>query len=360
MTTGTPGTNGPRDPNATDGTRAEDAARPEDAAAHASRWYRDFAEHEAPGNSPLYGALAAGVADDPELIDRLATMPRIKRQPNILFGAVRFLDGPIDTWPAFREWTLAHWDRVAAVMTERRTQTNEVGRCAALLPVLAALPQPLALIEVGASAGLCLQPDRYRYRYRDADGELPPIGPVESPVVLDCGLSGPVPVPKEPPAVAWRAGIDLNPLNPADPDDARWLTSLVWPGEWQRPRAERLAAALRVAAADPPPVLRGDLNETVAGLIDRVPLGTTPVVFHSAVLMYLDRAGRDAFARTVLDSPAHWLCNESPGVYPDHAEGVPPVPEGIAGETRSPFLLALDGRPIAWTAPHGQFAHWLG
>lgn len=50
-------------------------------------------------------------------------------------------------------------------MRTRRTQTNEVARCALLLPVLTRLPAPLALIEVGAAAGLGLRLDRWAYRY---------------------------------------------------------------------------------------------------------------------------------------------------------------------------------------------------
>ncbi|MFE1255308.1 DUF2332 family protein, partial [Streptomyces fungicidicus] len=65
----------------------------------------------------------------------------------------------------FLTWVVRHWGQVSSLMLARMTQTNESARCATLLPVLAALPQPLALIEVGASAGLCLYPDRYRYRY---------------------------------------------------------------------------------------------------------------------------------------------------------------------------------------------------
>jgi hypothetical protein len=57
-------------------------------------------------------------------------------------------------------------------MRRRRTQTNEVGRCAVLLPALAELPEPLALLEVGASAGLNLLPDRYSYEYLHPDGAV--------------------------------------------------------------------------------------------------------------------------------------------------------------------------------------------
>ena len=67
----------------------------------------------------------------------------------------------------------------------RSTKTNEPRRCAGLLPVLAGIAGPLALLEVGASAGLCLYPDRYSYSY---DG-LPPLHPADgpSPVLLEAG-----------------------------------------------------------------------------------------------------------------------------------------------------------------------------
>ena len=60
----------------------------------------------------------------------------------------------------------------------------------------------------------------------------------------------------------WRAGIDLNPLDVADPDDVHWLSCLVWPGEGDR--AERLAAAIELARQDPPPLVRGDLVDRLA------------------------------------------------------------------------------------------------
>src|SRR3954468_185888 len=142
--------------------------------------YRRFAEDEAHGRSPLYGELPRGVAADDEILDLLLSLPRLKRQPNLLFAAARHLLGTPDGWSRFRRGVMQRKDALRTLMLMRSTQTNEPGRCAALLPVLTRLPQPLALLEVGASAGLCLLPDRYGYDYGEGrlmsaqrDVELP-------------------------------------------------------------------------------------------------------------------------------------------------------------------------------------------
>ena len=127
--------------------------------------YRRFAEAEARGRSPLYEELSYGVAADPDVIGFLAQLPLEKRQPNLLLAAVRLLFGVAHDYCEFRRRVLDNRDAVHALMRARSTQTNEPGRCATLLPVLARLPQPLALLEVGASAGLCLLPDFYAYDY---------------------------------------------------------------------------------------------------------------------------------------------------------------------------------------------------
>ncbi|MFE6050963.1 DUF2332 domain-containing protein [Kitasatospora sp. NPDC056446] len=326
--------------------------------------YRAFAEREARGNSAIYQDLAEHVAGDDRLRTLLDGLPAAKRQPNLLFGAVRHLGGPVtEGWPAFRDWVAAHWAEASATMLERRTQTNEAGRCATLLPLLAALPQPLALIEVGASAGLCLYPDRYRYRYRhlSADGTGAPateFGAVTSPVTLDCAVSGPVPLPaslrERLPEVVWRAGIDLNPLDVRAEEDVRWLESLVWPE--QTHRLDRLRGAVRVARAEPPLLVRGDLNAAVRELVAQVPAGATPVVFHSAVLAYLPPEAREEFAVTVRELPGHWISNEAVSVLPAVARRLPrPAPAGSGL-----FALALDERPVAFTGPHGQSLDWFG
>ena len=308
-------------------------------------WYLDFAA-EARGNSAVYERLALAVADDAELIRRLDGLPEPKRQPNLLFGATRYLGGPVDDPTRFHEWMVEHWDEVADVMRQRRTQTNEAGRCAVLLPVLARLPQPLALLEVGASAGLCLYPDRYRYRYGDHV-----CGPEDATVALDCVVNGPVPLPTAMPTVVSRAGLDLNPLNASDEGDVRWLEALVWPE--QEYRRERLRAAAAIARADPPLLVRGDLLDDLAALAAQAPAGATLVVFHSSVVTYVPDRVRTAFVELVSGLPGHWISNEGTRVLPGTA---PPEVEPLPGMMG---LLALDGRPLAFTAAHGQALQWF-
>ncbi|MEV6488056.1 DUF2332 domain-containing protein [Actinoplanes sp. NPDC051633] len=299
--------------------------------------YREFGSVDARGVSPLYERLSLAVAEDPEVLALIEALPPRSRQPNLLFGAVRLLGGPVGDWPSFRSFVLAEWPLIAAEMRVRVTQTNEAGRCAVLLPVLAALPQPLALIEVGASAGLCLYPDRYSYRYGSVE-----LGAGEP--VLDCSTDG-VPLPDSRPEVVWRAGLDLNPLDVTAEDDVAWLDALIWP-EHEHRRA-RLRAAAKIAAADPPLLVKGDLVDDLPALAARAPAGATLVVFHSSVLYLVPADRRARFTERVRTLPGHWIANESPAVlpYPD----LPPPPSDLAHN-----VLALDGEPQYWTRGHGQ------
>jgi len=190
--------------------------------------YRRFTDREARGRSPLYEALARGVADDADVLACLAGLPRPKRQPNLLLAATRHVAGVPRDWPEFKGTALARWDEIRAVILRRSTQTNEPGRCATLLPVLARLRQPVALIEVGASAGLCLLPDRYGYDYGTRRRLRPARGADDAPV-FPCEADAATPLPKALPRVAWRRGLDLNPLDIGDADQMAWLETLVWP-----------------------------------------------------------------------------------------------------------------------------------
>ncbi len=307
----------------------------------AAEQYRLMARDAFAGVSPSYEAVALAIAGDDEILARLDAWPHPKRQPNLLLGAVRLLGGPVDDPAAFLDWTRAHWSDVADVVMTHRTQTNEARRCATLLPTLAAVPGPLALIEVGASAGLCLLPDRYAYRYETAAGVVD-IG--RSALTLTCEVTGDVDLPTVVPEVVWRRGLDLHPLDASDDGDARWLQALVWPEQVER--FEILRTALAIARDDPPTVVQGDLLTDLAPLVREAPVDATVVLFHSAVLAYLARDDRQAFVDSVrtFGRDVVWVSNESPGIVVD-ADG-----SGHRGR----FLLARDGVPVGWTGQHGH------
>jgi hypothetical protein len=329
--------------------------------------YRDMAR-DVRAVSPSYERICVGVASDSELIARLDTLPAPKRQPNLLLAAVRYLAGdagrpsgdgagPVGSYDAFRAFVLERWVAVSATMRARRTQTNEARRCATLLPALAAITGPIALLEVGASAGLCLYPDRYAYRY-DAGAVLG-----ASQLVLDCRTAGDVPLPGRLPDVAWRAGLDLNPLNVRVDDDVAWLRSLIWPEEVER--FGILDRAVGIARAEPARIVRGDLLSDLGSVAADAPADATLVIFHSAVLAYLAEdqrlAFRAAIGRLAARRTTVWLSNEGPGVVaelpvPDGPVPSPPAAPFSAGG--APFVLARDGVPLATAGPHGDWIVW--
>ena len=302
------------------------AGRRADAPRPTSRW---------PRRSPTIDAV----------LDFLFALPRPKRQPSLLFAAARYLLGAPPDIAALRTLIQRSGAELSRVMLARRTQTNEPARCATLLPALARLPGPLALIEVGASAGLTLLFDQYSYDY---DGHRL-AGCDPGAPTLRCTVHGPVPLPARLPDIAWRAGLDLNPLDVARDNDVRWLSCLVWPGE--SGREERLAAAIASGRRNPPPVYRGDLLTDLPALAAQAPTEATLVIFHSAVLAYVAPDDRERFARTVRDLAAVWLSNEAPGVVP----GLPCTRfrEGM-------FVLGHGGRtPLALADGHGTWLRWL-
>jgi len=307
--------------------------------------YREFARLEAHGRSPAYEALAESAADDPVILRFLSTLPPEKRQPNLLFAAARYLLGAPAGIAQLRTLVSQGSAELSEQMLARRTQTNEPARCTALVPALAQLPPPLALLEVGASAGLTLLADRYSYDY----GGHRIAGRDPQAPTLRCAPRGPVPLPEQLPQVIWRAGLDINPLDVNNDDDVRWLNCLLWPGEGDR--EQRLAAAIATARRDPPVVHRGDLLDDLPALAAQAPAGATLVVYHTSVLSYVSVDRRRQFAAVVAELGAVWLSNESPQVIPDLP--VPPY-EG------SPSVLARDGRTaLAFTDGHGTWLHWL-
>jgi hypothetical protein len=334
-------------------------------------WYRRFAEAPTPGQSALYRSWALGVADDQQLLRLLCELPREKRQPHLVFAVSRLLGAPEGSFARWREWMLGHWPQVRAAAQVRSTQTNEPGRCAAILPLLAQIEGPIALLEIGASAGLCLYPDRYSYEYVDAGQDTSATGTVHridpddgpSEVLLRCEVTGDAPttLPNAMPQIVWRAGIDLDPLDVADVADLRWLQMLVGPE--QHDRRARITAAAEIVRRDPPllykrDVAKGDVAAELAALTATAPAGSTLVVLVVGVLVYLSAQQRADFTAALAElaaQGARWISLEDPAVFPAMAEALERHPAPAPGL----FPLALDGTPMAWCGPHGQSIAWM-
>lgn len=318
--------------------------------------YEEFADY-AEESSPTFAAWARRVAGDREVIAWLSSLPQIKRQPNLVFAAARRhgvrAPGPYE---GLRRALLADGGAIRGTILSRATQTNEAGRLATLVPAFAAIAgeRPVALIEIGASAGLCLLPDRWGYRWHTPAG-VRRVPPPEGGGTLSCDVTGPAPLPVRQPVVAWRTGLDVSPLDVRDDDQMGWLETLVWPEEDDR-RAQ-LRTAIQLARRDPPPLVRGDLRHDLDGLIERARAeapGAIVIVFHTAVAMYLDPDDRavfaDAMRARVAGGRCHWVSSEAPDVVPGvDGDGVP------AGR----LALAIDGELAAAAHQHGRSLDWV-
>ncbi len=222
-----------------------------------------------------------------------------------------------DPWPAFRDVVAANVDELRGLM-ERGLQTNEVGRCRALvggfLTVARESGLPLRLLEVGASAGLNLRWDRYRY---EAGGEA--WGDAGSPVRILGGFADRVPRLDGDVQVTSREGCDLAPVDPTSEDDKLWLRASLWPDQTER--QQLLEGALQIAAAVPAQVVSADAATWLGEKLAEPAEGTATVVYHSIVMRYLTTDGRRevteiierAGQRASRSAPLAWLSLEGPG-----------------------------------------------
>ncbi|MDT0158543.1 DUF2332 domain-containing protein [Microbacterium sp. ARD32] len=305
-----------------------------------------FASREAPGRSAVYAEWAAGVAADAEVRVVLARIPPAHRQPPLVFAVTRLLGAPVGGYPEWREFVLARADEVVAECERRIVQANEPLRLAALLPALSRIDGPIALLELGAAAGLCLYPDRYSYRFIAADGvERARLDPVDGPsrVVLTSTVRGALP-PLRVPRVIRRAGVDLAPLDVRDGGHRAWIDAQIWPGEHER--AARISAAAGIVASDPPLLLTGDAVNALDELLATVPAGTTPVITTPGVLVHLPRAARERMIAGIRSSGARWVTIDPVRLH-----------EGWSGPEEA-FAVGLDGVQVADADPLGRWWEW--
>lgn len=295
-------------------------------------YWRRFAADAAKDNDcPLYEHLSLAIADDPAM--QAVTLPARLGQPpaNILFGAVHFvLLGGVDhalrryyphllkpgeteqaigseTYAVFQDFVAHNRDVLDPLIARRVTNTNEVRRCSYLragyVEIASRAARPLHMIEIGPSAGLNMNWDRYGYEYIHADGRSLKGGPA-STLIIDSAWRGavPPPVPASPPQVAARIGLEMNPVDLSSEADRRWLLALLWPGRTDR--IERMRKALAIAEVHVPPIRSGDALVNLPEELGQVMDGTAAVVVHSMVTYQWHEEMR-ARLETILTEASH-------------------------------------------------------
>lgn len=338
-------------------------------------WFAVSACH---GYSPLYERIAASVAADPEILELVREAPPGAHLPPALLGAVHYvlLDGfehPLadvyagrsdaDPVPLFAEVCRLRRHDIARLLATRTVQTNDCGRSAVIGPALtwlaARLRRPLALVDVGTSAGLNLLCHRYRLDY----GPLGATGPADSTVHVPCTVvAGRPPIAPELPPLAARVGIDRSPIDVTDPSDARWLLACVWPDTG---RMGRTRAAIELARRDPPDVRTGDAVEALPAVLGELPEGSAAVVTTTWAYSYFSLDQRSAFqdllAAEARRRPLAWLVADGAGVVPDFDGVAAPDDDGTEADVLGTVLFDPDPGParlLGLVRHHGQWLDW--
>jgi hypothetical protein len=297
--------------------------------------YRHFGEVDAAETSSLYERVAVALSASEEALGAIAAAPAPKRHPRVILAALHDLalagrapalaaayaagDGDAAASAAV-DTLVGMTDSVAAIAVRRPTRTNQTGHCAVLYPAIAEAARrvgarAVGLIDVGGSAGLNLNVDRVGITYSNGRS----LGDPSSPVQLSASIVGDRPIPTQAlPEVVARVGVDLDPIDVTDADDARWLRACVWPD--QPEQLARLEAELALAATAPPLLLGGDPVEVVPDALARVPTDALAVVITTWALSRFPPERRLRFLHRLDEAAAGravaWVSAEGVGVAP--------------------------------------------
>ncbi|GAA5033547.1 DUF2332 domain-containing protein [Terrabacter aeriphilus] len=367
-----------------------------DRLARIRRRFGEFATEYA--ELPLYAALCRQLSEDDDAASLLLSARSGQARPVLWLAAVHDLvlkhpDSPAaqwypsvvgsgaipegDPWPDVRQFALAHRAELEACIATHGTQTNEVNRSVyvalGLALAVADVPdRPVALLELGASAGLLLGVGRYAVELTTADGREGSrpvlLGDPGSTVrgsgvdrhgvarrLVDHGVGLP--------RVVARVGLDLAPVDVADDDAVRWLEACLWPDV--PGRVERFRAARALLREDPPTLVAGDMVDDLPAALARAADGAGPdghvVVLTSWALTYLDPARRADVLERLGDVAAHgralsWLSAEPPNCVP----GLVTPTESLEGNTVLGLHRWRDGQalePVVLGSchPHGAW-----
>ena len=356
---------------------------------------RGWSPPDAPPSWRLTAALFDAIAAHDDLLDRLAVLPA-DRLPALLGSAAiaflvrrdrpdplagyfpepgadqpRFDDG---FFPAFRAFCSARLDDIAGQCQDRRYQMNEVARCAQIALGIAASnggsTGPVALVDLGTGAGLGLQLDRYRYQIGSGT-----YGPAEASLTLACEIRGPVPPPPPSlPPILTRIGVDLNPVDLADPAARAWLRACAPP---ETSALTRLAAAMDIARRHPAPIVAGDIVDTLHRVLAAIPAQQRITIVDAYTAVFLPGQRRAELAGLLAETgrkrPVTWLSLDP--LVPlgpagrDSVQGLP-LPPPLIRDYQDGGVFAVLGartfdgdsdrsRLLARAHPSGQWIEWL-
>jgi hypothetical protein len=354
-------------------------------------YFRFFANEVT--SSPLYAALCPILAESEDALRILAGAAPTQQRPNLMFAAMHasLLQDPTHEFAKWHrtcggdrpaddpslasvvaDFLAQRYDTIEQLVHHGATQTNEPGRSAMLRACLGAIAAerqlPLALLDVGTSAGLNLHLDSYNYSYLTERNTVT-LGDESSSVHIACDTSRSsehLPFAHmQKLDISWRAGLDLNPLDVTDPDQRRWLTALIWPDELER--FHRLQAALEHAAARPMTITQGDAVEALLASAASAPDDAHLVITTTWVLTYLTDDARVAFVneikRLAVQRPLTWVFSE----HPAYAATLPFPPEAVTasgdGVSNGTPVVLVDADRQHFTSRLAGFAHphsrWL-
>jgi hypothetical protein len=341
--------------------------------------YRRFGEVDAAEASPLYARVAVALSESDEALRAIETAPAGRRHPRVILAALHDLalagrapalaaayaaaDGDAAAGAAI-DTLLRMTDSVVAIAVRRQTRTPQTDCCAVLYPAIAEAAHrvganAVGLIDVGCSAGLDLNVDRIGITYSNGQS----LGDPSSPVQLSSSIVGGRPIPtRAMPEVVARVGVDRDPVDVTDTDDARWLRACLWPD--QPKRIARLEAEIALAATAPPLLLQGDAVDVLPDAFARVPAAALPVVTTTWALSHFPLESRlrllHRLDEAAADRAVAWVSAEGVGVAP----AIPTLGDrrafghsiiGVAVFERSAVRAAAIGR--CWS--QGRWLAWL-
>ncbi|MFD1851288.1 DUF2332 domain-containing protein [Oceanobacillus bengalensis] len=268
-----------------------------------SEKFINFAIKECKGSSQLYEYLSLKVAEDKEILKLASHAREGQPVPNLLFGAVHYLllkgkthnlkefypsitkksRSVEESYAYFKDFCELYTDEVIPILKNKLVQTNEVRRCSYLFPtfkyIYDIVKKPLALIEIGTSAGLQLLWDKYGYSYEtneiygDKNSEVHISSQIigENPPFLHGGI----------PPVTSRIGIDLNIIDLTNNEDYLWLNALIWPNHNER--RDLFKKAARYIRANPLTLIEGDGVKLLPELSKDISREYSICIFHTHV-----------------------------------------------------------------------------